>query len=195
MAQIQFYVGQSEDETRSRFFHTCRLANGSSSVRNNWKLAQFARLAKRTRHGPTSRRVWRIRRREAEKMEADSAGSPNLVEGAFATELVNYQSPRQVGSKCFTQMTYAIIVLLATIFTFLGFAIECTKGNITHIKHGRKPNAGGSCLPKLPCYPVVGAGACLVTRSMQCKLRILDCGRIVFELSAVLVVQFASPDK
>ena len=44
----------------SSFFHTRRLANCSSFVNNSSKIAPFARLASRTRHGPTSRHVGRI---------------------------------------------------------------------------------------------------------------------------------------
>lgn len=55
-------------------------------------------------------------------------------------------------------MTYAIVVLLATIFTFLGFAIECTAGNITHVKNGREPNAGAAVVPNFPLIPMFVLG-------------------------------------
>lgn len=51
-------------------------------------------------------------------------------------------------------MAYAIVIVLSVIFTFLGFAIEITSGNIVHVKHGREPNAGAAIFPNIPCIPV-----------------------------------------
>jgi len=51
-------------------------------------------------------------------------------------------------------MTYAIVIVLSVIFTFLGFAIEITNGNIGHVKNGREPNAGAAIFPNIPFIPV-----------------------------------------
>jgi hypothetical protein len=45
----------SSPATPAGLFHNCRLANGSSYAKNNWKHAPSVRLVNRTRHGPTSR--------------------------------------------------------------------------------------------------------------------------------------------
>ena len=52
-------------------------------------------------------------------------------------------------------MTYAIVIVLSVIFTFLGFAIEITNGNIGHVKNGREPNAGAAIFPNIPFIPVM----------------------------------------
>ena len=51
-------------------------------------------------------------------------------------------------------MTYAIVIVLSVIFTFLGFAIEITNGNIGHVKNGREPNAGAAIFPNIPFIPL-----------------------------------------
>jgi hypothetical protein len=55
-------------------------------------------------------------------------------------------------------MTYAIVALLATVATCQGFAIEITKGNITHVRHGREPNAGAAIFPNIPTVPLLAVG-------------------------------------
>ena len=51
-------------------------------------------------------------------------------------------------------MQYAIVVVLSTVFTFLGFAAEVTAGNIRHIQNGREPNAGAAIFPNIPFVPL-----------------------------------------
>ena len=55
-------------------------------------------------------------------------------------------------------MTYVIVAVLATICTFLGFALECTSGNITHLENGREPNAGAALFPNIPFNPLLAVG-------------------------------------
>jgi hypothetical protein len=58
-------------------------------------------------------------------------------------------------------MTYAIVIVLAVIFTFLGFAIDITNGNITHVKNGREPNADAAIFPNIPFNPLMAVFDCL----------------------------------
>ena len=50
-------------------------------------------------------------------------------------------------------MNYLIVFVLSLLFIALDVAMACTRGNITHLKHGREPNAGVSLFPTIPVLP------------------------------------------
>ena len=91
------------------------------------------------------------------------------------------------------QMKYAIIALLATIFTFLGFAIECTSGNITHVKHGRKPNAGAAVFPSFPVIPLLVLGFAWLMDQWHANIGFWSVVGLFLVYLPYLVVQFAWP--
>lgn len=48
---------------------------------------------------------------------------------------------------------YLLIVVLSLVSCFIGFALHCVRGNITHLKNGREPNAGAALFPDIPMVP------------------------------------------
>ena len=82
-------------------------------------------------------------------------------------------------------MIYALVVLLAVVFTFLGFASECAAGNIIHVKNGREPNAGAAIFPGIPFIPII---AFVIVRLLN-RL-IANLGFSIFFLSFVLYLPF-----
>ncbi len=69
---------------------------------------------------------------------------------------------------------YLLIFVLSVISCFIGFALECVRGNIEHLKNGRDPNAGAALFPNIPIVP------CLYLLATWLMNRIiLDSGFIV----------------
>ena len=56
-------------------------------------------------------------------------------------------------------MTYLIAIIFSLVSCFIGFNLEITKGNITHVRNGRKPEAGASIFPTIPLVPLFYCGA------------------------------------
>jgi hypothetical protein len=50
-------------------------------------------------------------------------------------------------------MIYIIAVILGLLECVKGFLSEVTKGNIIHLKNGRRPNAGAALFPSIPFVP------------------------------------------
>ena len=55
-------------------------------------------------------------------------------------------------------MNYLIAAFLGVAFSLMAGALSIVEGNITHVEHGRKPNAGLSLLPGLIVLPALAAG-------------------------------------
>ena len=65
-----------------------------------------------------------------------------------------------------------MICLLAIVFRLIAsvqsFASEITRGNIDHLKNGRKPNAGAVIFPTIPFVQIVAVGvAWLLEKFLQ----------------------------
>jgi hypothetical protein len=52
-------------------------------------------------------------------------------------------------------MMYALIIFMSLVACVLGFISEVTRGNIGHIKHGRKPEAGAAIFPTIPTVQII----------------------------------------
>ena len=52
-------------------------------------------------------------------------------------------------------MMYALVILISIIACVLGFLSEVTVCNATHIKNGRKPEAGASIFPAIPMMQIL----------------------------------------
>ncbi len=52
-------------------------------------------------------------------------------------------------------MMYALVILVSLIACVMGFVSEITVCNATHIKNGRKPEAGASIFPVIPIMQIL----------------------------------------
>ncbi len=52
-------------------------------------------------------------------------------------------------------MMYALIIFMSLVACVLGFISEVTRGNIGHIKQGRKPEAGAAIFPIIPTVQII----------------------------------------
>jgi len=52
-------------------------------------------------------------------------------------------------------MIYLIAILWGLLACVQGYAVEVVKGNISHLKNGREPNAGACLFPALPAVPLM----------------------------------------
>ena len=52
-------------------------------------------------------------------------------------------------------MMYALVILLSLGACVMGYISEVTAGNITHIKNGRKPEAGAAIFPAIPFIQIL----------------------------------------
>ena len=52
-------------------------------------------------------------------------------------------------------MMYALVIIMSLVACVLAFISEVTRGNIEHIKHGRKPNAGAAVFPLVPSAQIL----------------------------------------
>lgn len=50
---------------------------------------------------------------------------------------------------------YALIIFISLVACVMGLISEITACNITHIKNGRKPEAGASIFPTVPIIPIL----------------------------------------
>lgn len=55
-------------------------------------------------------------------------------------------------------MIYLLAIFLSLVVSAQGFASEITAGNISHLKHGRQPNAGAAIFPVIPVFQFLAAG-------------------------------------
>ena len=55
-------------------------------------------------------------------------------------------------------MIYLLAIFLSVVVSVQGFASEITAGNITHLKHGRLPNAGAAIFPVIPVLQLLATG-------------------------------------
>jgi hypothetical protein len=55
-------------------------------------------------------------------------------------------------------LAYIAVALLGIVLTFLNFDLEVLRGNISHLRNGRAPNAGAAVFPSLPLNPILLAG-------------------------------------
>ncbi len=51
-------------------------------------------------------------------------------------------------------MIYVLANIFGLVFSVLALACEATRGNITHLKNGRKPNAGAAVFPTIFVIPL-----------------------------------------
>lgn len=51
-------------------------------------------------------------------------------------------------------MIYIIAIILGLVACIQGYASEIVNGNISHLKNGRKPNAGACIFPTFPATPL-----------------------------------------
>jgi len=50
---------------------------------------------------------------------------------------------------------YFLIIAISLALSVMSFISEITEGNITHIKNGRKPEAGAAIFPTIPFIPII----------------------------------------
>ncbi len=56
-------------------------------------------------------------------------------------------------------MTYLIAIVISLVSCIIGFILEIAEGNVTHVRNGRKPEAGVSLVPTIPMVPLFYCGA------------------------------------
>lgn len=59
-------------------------------------------------------------------------------------------------------MIYFVALVLSVIFSVQTFASEIVAGNTTHVRNGRKPNAGVAIFPNVPFHQLTDLGVAWV---------------------------------
>ncbi|KGF71499.1 hypothetical protein DO97_18050 [Neosynechococcus sphagnicola sy1] len=70
-------------------------------------------------------------------------------------------------------MLYLVAIVLSFAACAQAVASELASGNIKHLKHGRKPNAGVALLPMIPVFQLVALGLAWVLEQVVPNYAIL----------------------
>lgn len=62
-------------------------------------------------------------------------------------------------------MIYIFAIILGLVSSILLMACEVSRGNITHLKNGREPNAGAAIFPTIIIVPLFFAGIAMGIKS------------------------------
>jgi len=79
---------------------------------------------------------------------------------------------------------YFVILLVSLVNCFIGFGLECTNGNIIHLKNGREPNAGACIFPTIPVIPAFWLG---VFWLLDSKTTLQSFWAVIFSLITLIV--------
>lgn len=89
---------------------------------------------------------------------AESAAYGQARQGSTAARRDAHTGVQAVGVGA-AMATYGLVVALAVLSCFVGFALQITRGNLVHLRNGRQPNARAALFPDIPCVPLTYAVA------------------------------------